>query len=193
MGGGCHHNDHRRADIVAQAFHDSGIPGVIEDPDDIRLAQQDDRTWDYIDNSLLDDMGEEVLVKAYLSSDASFDDKLALIKERLNWLRQQELGLSLGSLHLALNNVKEEDWANNWKQYYKPVKVSRRMVIKPSWEQYIRAPDEIVLEMEPGMAFGTGTHETTALCIEALDKYVKSGDIVISAAARHPCSPLLGL
>ena len=168
------------ADIVAQAFHDSGIPGVvIEDPDDIRLAQQDDRTWDYIDDSLLDDMGEEVLVKAYLSSDASFDDKLALIKERLNWLRQQELGLSLGSLHLALNNVKEEDWANNWKQYYKPVKVSRRMVIKPSWEQYIRAPDEIVLEMDPGMAFGTGTHETTALCIEALDKYVKSGDTVV--------------
>ena len=69
--------------------------------------------------------------------------------------------------------------ANNWKKYYKPLKVSSRIVIKTSWEQYESKDDEIVLEMDPGMAFGTGTHETTTLCIDALDRYLKGGETVV--------------
>ncbi|HHY82167.1 MAG TPA: 50S ribosomal protein L11 methyltransferase [Clostridiales bacterium] len=168
------------ADIVAQVFYDIGVNGVvIEDPDLIRQAQQEERTWDYIDDSLLENMDEEVLVKAYLSNDASFYDRFPQVKDRIHWLRSQNFGIDLGSLDIELTNVREEDWANNWKKYYKPVKISRRIVIKPSWEQYDKAEDEIVLEMDPGMAFGTGTHETTALCINAIDRHIKEGATVV--------------
>jgi ribosomal protein L11 methyltransferase len=94
-------------------------------------------------------------------------------------LQQLDYGLDMGTLSIELTNVKEEDWANNWKKYYKPLKVSNRIVIKPSWEQYNSKDDEVVLEMDPGMAFGTGTHETTTLCIDALDRYLKSGETVV--------------
>ena len=169
------------ADIAAQALYEAGVTGVVvEDPNDILLAQLEERTWDYIDDSLLENMEEAVLVKAYLNDDASFVDKYASIRERTNWLKGQSLGLDLGSLELSVTQVREEDWANNWKQYYKPIKVSDRLVIKPSWEPL---PDlregEVVLEMDPGMAFGTGTHETTTLCIEAIDQYLREGSEVV--------------
>lgn len=168
------------ADVAAQVFYDVGVTGVVvEDPNAIHNAQPDECSWDYIDDSILANMEEEVLVKAYLSNDASFEDKLALIREKIKWLQQHDFGLDMGLLGIELTNVKEEDWANNWKKYYKPLKVSDRIVIKPSWEQYNSRDDEIVLEMDPGMAFGTGTHETTTLCIDALDRYLKSGAKVV--------------
>jgi ribosomal protein L11 methyltransferase len=168
------------ADVAAQVFYDVGVTGVVvEDPDAIQQAQSDERNWDYIDDSMLAKMEEEVLVKAYLSNDASFEDKFALIKEKIKWLQQLDYGLDMGTLSIELTHVKEEDWANNWKKYYKPLKVSNRIVIKPSWEQYNSKDDEVVLEMDPGMAFGTGTHETTTLCIDALDRYLKSGETVV--------------
>jgi ribosomal protein L11 methyltransferase len=168
------------ADIVAQAFYEIGVNGVaIDDPDAVRQAQKEDRTWDYIDDSILADMAEDVLVKAYISNDSAFYDKLQFIKERVNRLRGQDFGLDMGPLEIVLANVREEDWANNWKKYYKPVKVSNRIVIKPTWEQYDAAPGEVILELDPGMAFGTGTHETTVLCIRAIDQYIKPGDTVV--------------
>lgn len=168
------------ADTVAQSFYEVGVLGVvIEDPDEIRKAQLEDRTWDYIDESILANMEEKVLVKGYLNDDVFFLDKLQFIKERIQWLQSSDFGLDLGSLEIALTNVCEEDWAHNWKKYYKPIKVSDRIVIKPTWEEYTGKPDEHILELDPGMAFGTGTHETTMLCIRAIDKYTKPGMSVV--------------
>ncbi len=168
------------ADIAAQVFYDVGAAGVVvEDPDSISRIQQEEVTWDYIDDSILEGMEEGVLIKAYLSNDDCFENKFARIKSKIKELQQESFGLDLGSLIVKVNKVKEEDWANNWKQYYKPFKVSERIVIKPSWEDYSKKGDEIVLEMDPGMAFGTGIHETTALCIDALDRYLKPGTRVV--------------
>ena len=168
------------ADIAAQVLYDAGVTGVvIEDPNSIRQIQQEESSWDYIDESILEDMEEKVYIKAYLNNDEYFEEKLSQIKDKLIYLKNQNLGLDLGTLDVKLSSVKEEDWANNWKQYYKPFKASERIVIKPSWEEYSKKGDEIVLEMDPGMAFGTGTHETTSLCIQALEKYVKPGAKVI--------------
>ncbi|MBE3101046.1 MAG: 50S ribosomal protein L11 methyltransferase [Firmicutes bacterium] len=168
------------ADTVAQSFYEVGVLGVvIEDPDEIRKAQLEDRTWDYIDDSILANMEEKVLVKGYLNDDVFFLDKLLFIKERIQWLLGKDFGLDLGSLEIALTNVCEEDWAHNWKKYYKPIKVSDRVVIKPTWEEYTEKPGEHILELDPGMAFGTGTHETTMLCIRAIDKYIKPGMSVV--------------
>jgi len=168
------------ADIIAQVFYDVGVTGVVvEDSGSILQAQQEEVTWDYIDDSIIDDIEEGVLIKAYLSKDNSFEDKFCKVKNKINQLQNQSYGLELGSLSMKVSNVKEEDWANNWKKYYKPFKVSERIVIKPSWEEYTVKGDEIVLEMDPGMAFGTGIHETTALCIDALDRFIEPGARVV--------------
>jgi ribosomal protein L11 methyltransferase len=167
-------------DIVAELFYEAGASGVVvEDPDMIRQAQDEARTWDYIDDSILENMEDEVLVKAYLNKDDFFLEKFERIRQKTQWLSEQNFGFDLGSLTVDLNYVKEEDWENNWKEYYKPVKVSDRIVIKPSWEAYEKQPGEIVLELDPGMAFGTGTHETTALCIDAVDRYLSKGGEVV--------------
>lgn len=79
----------------------------------------------------------------------------------------------IGKGLVFISTVKEEDWANNWRKYYKTTKIGSKVVVKPLWEKYKKKDGEIVLELDPGMAFGTGTHETTRMCINALEKYVK--------------------
>lgn len=75
--------------------------------------------------------------------------------------------------------VKEEDWANAWKKYYKPLRIGERIVLKPSWEEYNPEPNDLVIELDPGMAFGTGLHPTTRLCVAALEEHVQPGDSVL--------------
>ena len=115
---------------------------------------------------------DEVVVKGYLADNPSFHDSIQIIKDRLKWLLSHDLGIDIGSVTQELTNVKEEDCANNWKKYFKPKKVGSRIVIKPSWEQYSPEEGDLVLELDPGMAFGTGTHETTILCVQALENYI---------------------
>ena len=85
----------------------------------------------------------------------------------------------MGKAELSLSTLQEEDWANEWRKYYKPIRVSRRIVIVPTWETYEPKPGDVIIEMEPGMAFGTGTHETTRMCLQFLDELVKPGDTCI--------------
>ena len=167
------------SDIVAQAMFEAGAGGaVITDKADFDLAQ-DGTEWDYVDvEELTKDMDDEVLVKAYLPEGALLRDRITLIRELLNeWSKNG--GLDWGSLEMTLNNINEEDWAENWKQYYKPMKLCEGVVIKPSWESYTPAEGETVIEMDPGMAFGTGTHETTRLCAQLIRKYTKKGDTAV--------------
>ncbi|NLI60223.1 MAG: 50S ribosomal protein L11 methyltransferase [Clostridiales bacterium] len=159
-------------DAVAEVFYQAGINGVvIEDPYDIELFKGEKSDWDYVDETLAYDE-DEVVVKGYLADNPSFHDSIQIIKDRLKWLLSHDLGIDIGSVTLELTNVKEEDWANNWKKYFKPKKVGSRIVIKPSWEQYSPEEGDLVLELDPGMAFGTGTHETTILCVQALENYI---------------------
>ncbi len=172
------------ADIVAQIFYEIQVPGVvIEGPEAVRRAEQESGARGDADHSLSDmeDTGMEdmIQVKAYIKSDAALHDKLQFVKERLRQLREQDFGLDPGTLRMSLENVRAEDWTNNWKKYFKPIKVSDRIVIKPSWEQYEKKPGERVLEMDPGMAFGTGTHETTRLCIRMIERYLQPGNTVV--------------
>ncbi len=94
-----------------------------------------------------------------------------------------ELRARLAELHIdgtiEVNGVNEEDWANSWKEYYKPIKIGERIVIVPAWEKYNAAEGEIIVKMDPGMAFGTGNHETTRLVIGLLEKYIKGGERVV--------------
>ena len=115
---------------------------------------------------------------AYFSEEkTNLPEKIAVIKEKIRNLT--EFGLSIGSGTVELSNVNQEDWESAWKQYFKPVHVTDRIVVKPEWEEYSPQEGEIVIEIDPGMAFGTGTHETTSMCINQIEKNLKAGDRVI--------------
>ncbi|MFU0799705.1 MAG: 50S ribosomal protein L11 methyltransferase [Xylanivirga thermophila] len=160
-------------EAVSQVLYEAGVSGVvIEDPADIDMLKKQETDWDYVDEDLLNNMEEHVLVRGYLPEGASFHDKIQCIRSRVFNLLKKDLGIDIGTGKIRLNNVKEEDWANNWKKYFKPHKVGNKVVIKPTWEEYIPKEDEIILHLDPGMAFGTGTHETTMLCIKQLENYI---------------------
>lgn len=166
---------HEATEAVANIFHDLGASGVIiEDPVLIN-AYRSSGTWDYCDLPEPADI-EVVTVKAYLPVDDQLDDKLGLFEQKVNDLEQHNLNKGCGLINWV--EVQDEDWASAWKEYFHPVKVSEHIVIKPSWEDYFPAVDDIVIELDPGMAFGTGTHHTTVLCIRLLDELVKTGDTV---------------
>ncbi len=100
-----------------------------------------------------------------------------LLRQTLASIAQMDMGgLPLGSLAVETQGVREEDWANNWKKYYKPFHVGQRLWIKPEWEQAQTPQGRLPIIMDPGMAFGTGTHETTFMCMELLEQYVQPGD-----------------
>ena len=106
-------------------------------------------------------------------------EQLAQIQGALAAVKASEKELDLGSLELKMKNVQEEDWANNWKKYFKPFPVGEKIMIKPSWEELTEETDKVILKIDPGHIFGTGTHETTQLCMELIEKYVKKDDMVL--------------
>ncbi|WP_032121927.1 50S ribosomal protein L11 methyltransferase [Clostridium amazonitimonense] len=158
---------------ITGIFYTLDVKGVaIEDPDDILKREQGALTWDFADINILEYKGEAAVVKGYFSVEDEAETIVSFIKNRIEEIKS--LGIDVGEGKVLYAKVKEEDWANNWKKYYKPTKIGANIVVKPIWEEYIKASDEIVLELDPGMAFGTGTHETTRMCVEAIEKYVES-------------------
>ncbi|MFY0545111.1 50S ribosomal protein L11 methyltransferase [Brevibacillus sp. H7] len=172
------HTTAEAVDAVSNILYEMGANGVvIEDPEVLH------RNWDTPYGEIYqlspDDFPTEgVFVKAYLPADsASLSSLLEELKEQLHVLTSY--GLDVGKGTVAVNDVHEDEWAHAWKKYYKPVYVSERITIKPVWEEYTpKSADEIIIEMDPGMAFGTGTHPTTILCLRALEKYLQPGDRV---------------
>ncbi|GAB7386308.1 50S ribosomal protein L11 methyltransferase [Bacillaceae bacterium] len=176
----CIHTTHEALEAVANILHEAGASGVvIEDPE--VLHREPDDTYGEIYQLSPDDFPEEgVLVKGYLPVNSFLGETVEAIKDAVNNLLLYDIDCGPGKV--TLKEVHEEEWATAWKKYYKPVQVSDRITITPTWEEYVSPPDrrdEIVIEIDPGMAFGTGTHPTTVLCIQSLEKYVKPGDNVI--------------
>jgi ribosomal protein L11 methyltransferase len=159
-------------DAVTEILNSVGINGVIvEDPRDIEQFKANKSDWVYVDEAL-NYRHKGVVIKGYLPDNDSAYENVQTVKNRLEWLTKQDFGIDIGSGELRLSNVREEDWANSWKQYFKPKKIGKYLVIKPSWEEYHPLEGEVILELDPGMAFGTGTHETTILCARALEDWI---------------------
>lgn len=140
----------------------------IEDYSDIDLKTC---YGDLIDESILNADKTVASVSVYLPLDAGVGDTLAFLRERL-----AENGLEAV---IETSGVSESDWANAWRAYYKPIKIGEKIVVVPTWEKYEPSEDELIVSMDPGMAFGTGSHETTRLVIGLLEKYVKGGERVL--------------
>lgn len=144
---------------------------IIEDPKDFIFQKKNEYDWDYVEEEVFKKSGQDgVLIKTYISEERNVMEVIENIKQKVLGLK--DYGIDIGEGSVSLGQVKEEDWANEWKKYYKPAKVGQKIVVKPTWEDYENQEGDLVIELDPGMAFGTGTHETTSMCIRELEKYV---------------------
>lgn len=176
-------------EAISYVLMEQGVGGVeIYDPKDIINAPSDPTAWDYVDEKLILGDPDVVIIKVYFPEHINIAEKVADIQTRIDEMRDY---LNVGSGEISTSYVEKEQWANEWKKYYKPTPIGQRIIIKPTWEEFQKQKDDqIIIELDPGMAFGTGTHETTSMCIELLEKYVKQEDIVLDIGAG---SGILGI
>lgn len=160
---------------------DAGIFGVeIDDSTDFHNFLENNRDkWDYVDDDLLKAHESGSLVSFYVTDDADGKESVSLVKTALISLKAQDEDNEFGTLEISGTNMKEEDWSENWKQYFKPLEVGEKILILPEWETLAKPTDRTVFTVNPGMSFGTGAHHTTQLCIKNMEKYLKDGMTVL--------------
>lgn len=155
------------AEAIATGISGGGI--YIEDYRDIEAQVEAIAHVDLIEQDLLEKNKDEVMIHLYIAPDENFAEIADLMKDRLH---RAEVPYTM-----ACNGVAQEDWENGWKAYYHAIEIGRRLAVVPSWETY--ETGRTVIRLDPGMAFGTGTHETTALCLETLDACIQGGERVL--------------
>ena len=162
---------------VSGRLYQLGINGLeIEDEADFKAFLEENKSaWDYVDEALMHEKSGETNIKFYVTADSAGREILGEAERTLKELHAMDTEGAFGSLRVAVNSVDEEDWANNWKQYFKPLTVGERILILPEWETLTEQTDRTVFVINPGMSFGTGSHHTTRLCLERLEKYIKPG------------------
>ena len=159
--------DAENAEAVATLIAEGGI--YIEDYSDIEQQVAEIAHVDLIEQELLDKPRDTVIIHLYLEPGASQVETLALIAARM-----EAAGIPYT---VETEGVEQEDWQNGWRKYYHPMEIGSRLAVVPSWQQY--DTDRVKLILDPGLAFGTGGHETTSLCLEALDEQVRGGERVL--------------
>ncbi len=177
----CIHTTREAVESISYVLHEAGLSGlIIEDPLDL-IKARDSQFGEIYELNPNDYPEEGVRIKAYLPVNSYLKDSIAEIREEINKLTDYH---DMGKNEITLSEVHEEDWATAWKKYYKPLQVTDNITIKPIWETYEPKRDsEIIIEMDPGMAFGTGTHPTTVLSIQALEKYAEPSNVVIDVGS----------
>lgn len=168
------------ADIVSARLSMLGINevSVTQGRETVEAFMQDQvKFWDYADDAALNNSPS---VKAYVADVEENEGLVERVKASMEELgaMTDEIGIPLGTLEVHTAYVDEQDWANNWKAYFKPINVGERLTVCPTWEQVEEEEGRAVLRIDPGMAFGTGTHHTTRMCLELLEKHVKGGETV---------------
>ncbi|MBE9530791.1 MAG: 50S ribosomal protein L11 methyltransferase [Proteobacteria bacterium] len=157
------HDKQLATDLIADIFYEQGITGlVVEEPD---IEHPEDWGKDAI-------TPDHYSVIGYLLHDEQFEKQLEIIEKNLARLEKKN-GMIC---KIVCSDVDESDWAHQWKTHFRPEKITDNIVVKPTWREYSGNHDEIILEIDPGMAFGTGTHPTTGMCITMMEKYLKKGD-----------------
>ena len=166
------------SDAVSGVLMDAGASGtMIEDKADIPDPSKPHGVWEIIDPKLLESMPEDVLVHAWFEENPALPSLIENITVRLSLL--QETGIDFGSLCVETRSVNDKSWADVWKKYFKPFYAGQHLVVKPTWEPFSPAPGDKVIEIDPGMAFGSGTHETTGMCLSILEENIHGGEEII--------------
>ena len=163
---------HEAVELIAEIFRDLGASGVvIEDPELVNDYITSGK-WDYTDIPIAKET-EVVVEKAYLPVNGELEGRIQTLQQEIKALESR--GVNTAPAVLTTAELQDEDWSDTWKQYFHTEKPGERVVIKPTWEEYAPQGDEVVIELDPGAAFGTGTHATTSMCIRQLEKLVKPG------------------
>lgn len=187
-------------EAIADMLTGFGANGVaIVDPADIIIKDDQSIVWDYIDENLTNS-DDSVHIKAYYPDNQTVNQTIENIKSSIENIKNF---LDVGECLIEIKTVCDQDWENEWKKYYKPLRVGNRILIKPTWESAEISENDIVVELDPGMAFGTGTHESTRMCIELLENYVSKGNTLLDVgcgsgilsiiSAKLGCSRVLGI
>ncbi len=159
-------------EAVSNFLVDIGAQGVvIEDPNDAIYQEGFEGDWDLFDKDEMEFSYEGALLKGYLVG-TNLEEKINSLRQRISLL--SEFGLDPGEGEVTYAEVKDSDWANEWKKYFKPFRIGDHIVIKPTWETFDAKEDDLIIEIDPGSAFGSGTHETTGLCIELISEVVRA-------------------
>lgn len=163
---------HEAVELIAEIFRDLGASGVvIEDPELVNDYITSGK-WDYTDIPIAKET-EVVVEKAYLPVNGELEGRIQTLQQEIKALESR--GVNTAPAVLTTAELQDEDWSDTWKQYFHTEKPGERVVIKPTWEEYEPKDDEVVIELDPGAAFGTGTHATTSMCIRQLENLVKPG------------------
>ena len=171
------HTTHEAVEAVSNILHEAGASGVVIEDSEEFAREREDRFGEIYALNPNDFPTEGVILKAYLPVTSFLGETVEEVKLAINNLINYDI--NIGENVVKISEVNEEEWATAWKKYYHPVKISERFTIVPTWETYEPvSTDELIIELDPGMAFGTGTHPTTVMCLQALEKTVKPGDYV---------------
>ena len=181
--------DTKNTEVCAAICNMAAIGGIyIEDYSDLEQGAWDIAHIDLIDQELIDKDRTKSIIHIYVSEENNFSEAKQFITERLN---AEHI-----DYNIEINGIKDSDWAENWKKFFKVTPVGERLIICPLWEEYNNTNNKTILRIDPGAAFGTGTHATTYLCLQMLDKYVKDGvsvlDIGCGSGILGVASVLLG-
>ncbi len=179
-------------DLISLMLSEIGIEGI--EISDKQQITEDEKKQMFID--ILPDIGEDdgsATISFYIDSTSIEDIEDIQIKVQQG-LKELSNTVDIVSDKLHISQTEDKDWINNWKKFFKPFRIDDTIVIKPTWEELDEIKeDDIVLEIDPGISFGTGSHETTKLCILALKKYLKAGDIVLDAGSGSGILSILAM
>lgn len=158
-----------------------GINGFeIHDSADFEdFLENKEMNWDYVDDDLMNLKNVSTHVTCYLQENVQGAEMMNALKGALDDIKSRDKENFFGSLEIKTDSIREEDWANNWKQYYKPFNVGNKLIIKPTWEKVEDAGKRKILEIDPASSFGTGQHHTTKLVMEALEDIISGGEKVL--------------
>jgi len=168
--------------FVSDLFEQAGITSLeIEDNEEfLEILEQTKTQWDFVEDSLYEEKSKVCSVSAYIADHTGGKKALKIIENKIDAAKAKNIRHIYGSLEMFIAVIHEEDWAENWKKYFKPIPVGKNILICPVWED---VPEEYktrnIFKVDPGMTFGTGTHETTRLCIAAFEKYINHDDLVL--------------
>lgn len=177
-------------DLLSVRLQDLGIRGcMVQDAQDFQeFLEQKDGKWDYLEDGLMELASCETCVTVYLPEDAQGAEMLAALRTMLAQMKAEDTEHQYGRLEAVCSGIREEDWANNWKQYFKPFPVGNKLYIKPSWEEpTAEAAGRTILEIDPASSFGTGQHHTTRLCLELMENEITPATRIAkeNAAENH--------
>ena len=165
-------------DAVTELLERQGVTGVmIDDEGDFKdFLEHNRQYWDYVDEELLREKAGVSRVTFYLERNEAALDVIARVRMAMSDLKKARP--ECGPLLLTIDNVADADWENNWKKFYKPMEIGGRLLVVPQWEE-ARDNGRVKLVLNPGLTFGTGSHATTRLCLQALDKYIRGGEKIL--------------